>query len=705
MKTRLSLCAAAAFLAVPLASQPTPQPPVAEKRPQEVRTPFGAVRTDDYYWLRDDARKAPEVIGYLNAENKYADALLAASKPLKDRLYSEMVARAKPDDSSLPFEKNGYFYYQRFVAGGEYPVAARRKGNMTAREEILLDLPDMAKGHAYFAANAQTVSPDNKSLAFAEDVVGRMQYTLKVKDLESGKLLADQVANVQPSLQWANDNRTLFYIEKDPVTLLSKRVKAHVLGTPSSEDRLIYEEPDDSFYIYLDRTSDGKYLCIRSEAMFMAETRCAAADNPARFDVVVPRAEGVSYRVDHMGGRWIAWTNKDAPNFRIVAVRDGTAAPRWSAWDDIIATSDAAYIENFNIFQGFLAVEERVGGNKRIRLLTNGGEERIAKADEPAFTMALSVNENPDSPWVRYTYDSLVTPQRTYELNALTGERRLLKAEEVPGYDPSRYVTERTWATARDGAKIPVTLAYRKDLKRDGSAPIYQYAYGAYGVSSDPRYAPQIPSLLDRGVVYAIAHVRGGRELGENWYISGRLFNKMNSFTDYIDVTRHLVGSGYGAKGRVMALGGSGGGTLMGAVANMAPGDYRVIVAQVPYVDAVTTMLDPTIPLVTNEYGQWGNPAKKRDYDYMLTWSPYDNVRAQPYPAMFVGTGLWDSQVQYYEPAKWVARLRALKTDQNPLIFRINMEGGHGGKSGRFQRYADQAEYIAFGLSQLGIER
>ena len=685
------------------AAQELPAPPVAEKHPHQVRAPFGAVRDDEYYWLRDDTRKDPHVLAYLNAENRHTDAVMAPLQPLRDRLYREMVARTPPNQSSVPYLKNGYVYYSRFGTGADYPVLARRKGSMASPEEIVLDMPGLATGHAFFSATATEVSPSNRLLAFAEDTVGRRQYTLRVRDIVTGQFRGDDVSNIQPTLMWGDDNKTVFYVEKDPVTLLSKRVKAHVLGTPASQDRLVYDEPDDSMYIYLERTSDDRYLCIRSEGLLTSEQRCAPAGDPARFDVIVPREQGVVYKADHIDGRWIARTDKDAPNFRIATVSDARTRAGWADWTDLVPTSAAAFIENFKAFRNSVAIEERVDGNKRIRVLARNGRSIIPKADEAAYLMALSDDADFDQPWVRYTYESLITPQRTYEVNAVTGERRLLQAQTISGYDPSRYATRRVWATARDGTKVPVTLAFLRTVKQDGMAPLYQYAYGSYGVSADPRFSADVPSLLDRGVVYAIAHVRGGRDLGESWYEAGRLYRRTNTFTDFVDVTRFLVKSRYVARDRVIALGGSAGGTLMGVIANMAPQDYRVIIAQVPFVDAVTTMMDPTIPLVTNEYEIWGNPATKRDYDYILSWSPYDNVRAQNYPAMFIGTGLWDSQVQYYEPAKWTARLRALKTDKNPLVFRINMQGGHGGKSGRFGRFSDQAEYNAFALSQVGI--
>jgi oligopeptidase B len=516
-------------------------------------------------------------------------------------------------------------------------------------------------------------------------------------------MLADTVINVEPNLVWAGDSRTILYIEKDPVTLLSKRVKAHLLGTPASADRLLYEEPDDSFYLGLRRTTSDRFVCISGSSTVSDEARCASVDDPTRFAIVAPRSREFHYSADHLGGRWIIRTNWNAINYKLMAVPDTQMAAGRTAWRDLVPGSSSVFVEDFKPFDTFIAIEERKDGNKRIRLLTEAGRSIDVAADEPAFTMALNINEEHSTPWLRYTYGSLVTPTTTIEVNAETGARHVLKVVPVPGYDPSRYVTERVWAPARDGTKIPVSLVYAKGFKRDGTAALFQYAYGSYGLSTDPGFAPDRLGLLDRGMVYAIAHIRGGQEMGRRWYDDGHLFNKKNSFTDFIDVTRYLVAQHYAAPGRVAALGGSAGGLLMGAVANMAPADYRVIVAQVPFVDVVTTMLDASIPLTTNEYDEWGNPGRKPFYDYMLSYSPYDNVAARAYPAMYVSTGLWDSQVQYYEPTKWVARLRAMKTDTNPLLFRINMQAGHGGKSGRFERYRQQAEYEAFVLQQLEV--
>ncbi|CAN5346968.1 S9 family peptidase [soil metagenome] len=701
--SRLSLCLllATGWLAAGTSAS-AQTPPVAAKKPFQVISPNGA-RADAYYWLRDDTRKNPEMLAYLAAENAYADATLTASKPLQAKIFTETIGRIKQDDSTVPYRKHGYYYYNRFETGANYPIVVRRKGAMTGPEEVMLDEPKMAAGSSFFAVSGSAVSPDDARLAYAEDKVGRRQYVLKVRDLATGQDLADAVADIEPDLVWADDNKTVFYIEKDPTTLLSKRVKAHVLGTPASADRLVYAEKDDSFYLSLLRTTDDRYICIFERSTVSTEQRCAPAADPTSFALIAARERDHLYEADHLGGRWIIHTNRQAPNYRLMAVDDDSVSEGPAAWSDIVPTSADVFIEDFKPFDGFLAIEERSGGVKRLRILPSAGAARFVQSDEPAYAMSLATNKEPDTPWLRYTYDSLTTPTTTYEVNALTGERRVLKVQPAPGYDAANYVTERVWTTARDGTKVPVSMVYRKGFRKDGTAALFQTAYGSYGYSSDPAFNPMIPSLLDRGMVYAIAHIRGGQEMGRAWYDDGHLLHKKNSFTDFIDVTRDLVAKGYAAKGRVAALGGSAGGLLMGAVANMAPADYRVIIAQVPFVDVVTTMLDASIPLTTNEYDEWGNPAQKPYYDYMLSYAPYDNVRAQAYPALFVSTGLWDSQVQYYEPTKWVAKLRATKTDHNPLVFRVNMQAGHGGKSGRLERYRDNAEAMAFALAQLKV--
>lgn len=681
---------------------PALTPPDAEKHPHTVKAPFGATRSDDYYWLRDDKREDTKMLAYLNAENAYTDQVVAPLKPMEDTLYKEIVARIKQDDASVPSRDRGYWYYTRFETGKDYPIQARRKGSMEAPEEILLDINTMAEGKGYFNVGDADVSQDNHLLAWAEDDVGRRQYVIRFKDLRTGEVLPDRIENVSPNVVWADDNRTLFYVENDPDTLLTVRVKKHVLGTPASSDVLVYEEKDDSFYMGVGRTRDDRFLTIELHSTVSSETRYAPAADPQAFKVLAPRARDVEYDADHFNGRWVIRTNDaDAKNFKIVtAPSDATTRSQWKDW---VAHDDAVLIEGFELFDGFTAIAERSNGLERVRLLFPDGRQDYVKADEPAYSMGLAANSEHDTPWLRYAYTSLTTPTTTYELNTVTGERRQLKQQPVIGYDPSQYTTERVWVTARDGVKVPVSLVYRNGFKKDGTGALYQYAYGSYGMSMDPGFNQTVVSLLDRGVVYAIAHIRGGQEMGRAWYEDGKLLKKQNTFNDFIDVTRELVRQGYAAKDRVAASGGSAGGLLMGAVANQAPQDYRVMVAQVPFVDVVTTMLDASIPLTTNEYDEWGNPEQREYYDYMLKYSPYDNVSKQAYPALYVGTGLWDSQVQYWEPAKWVAKLRDDNTGHYPIVFRTNMEAGHGGKSGRFQRYHELAESYAFVLDQLGV--
>ena len=696
----MRLIALAAALAATTATAQEVKPPVAAKRPHIVRAPFGAERTDDYYWLRDDTRKNPEMLAHLAAENAYTDAVLAPVKPLADTLFKETVGRIKQDDASVPYRKNGYWYYTRFETGADYPIVARRKGSMDAPEQVLFDQPAMAKGHGFFQIGDWEVSPDGSKIAWVEDTVGRRQYVLRIKDIATGKVAADTVSNIETNLAWSGDGRSIFYVGKDATTLRSDKVVRHVLGQPASADRVVFAEKDESFYTGVGKTADDKFICAYVQSTVQTEQRCAPANAPDTFTLVAPRQRDVLYDADHVGTRWIMRTNADgAKNYKLVQKADGA-----TAWSDLAPASATDFIDAFKPFEGFVAVEERSGGNKRMRILKNDGSGAPVAADEPAYTMALSTNEEADTDWLRYTYTSLVTPTTTFEINAKTGERRTLKVQPVPGYDAAKYETARVWATARDGTRVPVSLLYAKGLKRDGTAPLFQYAYGSYGISSDPNFSVSYPSLADRGVVVAIAHIRGGQEMGRDWYDRGHLANKMNSFTDFIDVTRFLVREKYAAPGRVAAMGGSAGGLLMGGIANMAPQDYRVIVAQVPFVDVLTTMLDTSIPLTTNEFDEWGNPAEKKWYDVMAAYSPYDNLKAQAYPAMYVGTGLWDSQVQYYEPAKWVAKLRTVKTDRNPLVFRVNMEAGHGGKSGRFERYRQGAEAQAFMLGQFGVK-
>jgi oligopeptidase B len=680
-----------------------PAPPLAPQRPYEVPSPNGG-RIDEYYWLRDDARSDPEVIAYLQSENAYTAAMLAHVKPLEELLYGEIIARIKQDDSSVPYRRHGYWYHRRFAEGSEYPVYARRKGSLEAPEEVMLDGNEMAAGSEFFQVGSIEVAPGNRLIAFTEDRVGRRQYTLRFKDLATGELLPDVIGQVDAEVVWTADARSVLYVEKHPETLLPYRVRRHVLGTAASDDPLVHELDDPSLYLTVDHTKDEKYLLIFGGGHDATEARYARADDPELdFRLMLPKEDGHEYFPDHFEGRWIIRSNWQAPNFRLVEVPVGSEADR-GAWREIMAHREDASIEDFSVFRHFLAINERSDGLLKLRIRRwSGGEDSFIGSDEAACATELGTNPELDTDVVRYTYTSLTTPMSTYDYDVASARRQLLKREPVLGpFEPTDYVTEYRWATARDGARVPVSIVYRKGCPQDGSAPLLQYGYGAYGLSLDPVFSSARLSLLDRGFVYAIAHVRGGKEMGRRWYDQGKLQNKWNSFNDFIDVTRFLVQEGYADPARVFASGGSAGGLLMGAVANVAGADYRGIVTHVPFVDVVTTMLDEDLPLTTLEYVEWGDPRLERDYRYMLSYSPYDNVAPQDYPAMLVITGLWDSQVQYFEPAKWVARLRRLKTDRNPLLLRTNMEAGHGGKSGRFQRYREIAEEYVFLLELAG---
>ncbi len=683
-------------------SAATPPPRVAEK-PHELRAPHG-VRRDDYYWLRDDTRRDPQVLAYLQAENAYTAAMMAHLRPLEDRLYAEIVGRIKQDDASVPYRKHGYWYYTRFETGQEYAVHARKAGTLEAPEQVLLDGNAMAGDSDYFEIGGTAVASDNRRLAWAEDRVGRRQYSLRFKDLQTGELLPDRIENAEPEVAWAADSRTLLYVEKHPETLLGYRVRKHVLGTDPAQDALVYEQDDTGFYTSVSLTKDERYLLIVASGSDATEVHYAVASDPLlRFTLMLPKEPGHEYYPEHHAGRWIVRSNFQAPNFRVIEVPVGRERDR-SAWRDIVAHRDDAAVEDLDVFDGFMAVNERSGGLLRIRIRPwDGGAESLIDADEPAFTMRLDVNEELDTVVVRHTYTSLTTPLTTYDYDVRTGRRELLKREPVLGdFDPAQYATEHLWAAVRDGTRVPVSVVYRKGVRRDGTAPLLQHGYGSYGYSSDPTFSLARLSLLDRGFVFAIAHVRGGQEMGRGWYDAGKLLNKKNTFTDFVDVTRFLVRERYADPGRVFAVGRSAGGLLMGAVANDAPKDYRGIVSSVPFVDVVTTMLDESLPLTTNEFLEWGDPRERQYYEYMLSYSPYDNVAAQDYPAMLVTAGLWDSQVQYFEAAKWIARLRKLKTGDNPLLLRTNMDAGHGGRSGRFQHIREIAEEYAFLLDLAG---
>jgi oligopeptidase B len=684
---------------------PVPAPPVAALKPHDVVAEHGT-RNDPYYWLRDDSRTNPEVLDYLRAENAYYEAMSARYRGLTERIAAELIARLEEDETSVPYRYKDYVYRTRYEPGKQYPIYERRPA---AGEgfEVMVDGNREAEGHDYFDVGSWALSPRQDLIAFTVDTGGRYQYALRVRDLATGRDLPLEISGLRPGVVWAADNRTLYYVENDPVTLLSTRVKKHVLGADPKSDPVVYEEKDTTYYMGVGQTWDERHLYIWLESTVAAEVLTwPAADTSAPLRSLAPREDGVLYSADHTGDRWVIKTDWNAPDYRLMTVADAEIGDK-ARWRELLASAPGVFVESFAAFDDYLAVSERSEGLLRLRYAPwdRLSDWAYVRSDEPAYSQGFSVNAEPDTSVLRYVYSSLTTPTSVYEVDMRSGERSLLKQYAIPTYDPRRYATERLWAPARDGARIPVSIVYRKGFTRDGTAPLYQYAYGAYGSSTDPGFDSTVISLLDRGFVYAIAHVRGGQEMGRAWYDEGRLLRKMNTFTDFIDVTDHLVRERYAAPDKVFATGGSAGGLLVGAVANLAGEKYRGIVAHVPYVDAVTTMLDETIPLTSNEWDEWGNPERKEFYDYLLAYSPYDNVAAQPYPAMLVTTSLHDSQVQYYEPAKWVARLRATKTDRNPLLFKVDMAAGHGGKSGRYDSMRELAVEYSFILHQLGIDR
>ncbi len=684
--------------------------PIAAIRPRRLTSPFGD-RIDSYYWLRDDDREDPQILAYLAAENAYRRATMARTADLETRVYAEIVARLPRSDASVPYFKQGFWYYDRFDPDAEHPVFLRRRGSMDAPEETMLDANRLASGHDYFQIGAAEVSPDGRLLAYCEDTVGRRQYRLRIRDLSTGVTLPTVIEDVEADLAWAGDSRTLLYVAKDPATLLGVYVRKHRVGTDPRDDALVFEQTDRSFYTGVSQSKSERFLFIHMESTVASEWRYARADDPAlEFRVFLPHQRDHEYQIEHAGDGFLIRSNWNAPNFRILQAPAETPSDR-ATWRELVPHREGAFVHDFEPFARFVAVSLRTGALRRIEIvpLAPAGAEPgrtgpfLVDAEETAFTMDFGDNPAVDGDVLRYTYTSPTTPKTTYDLDVRRGTRTLLKRDEVVGdFDPARYQAELDFVAAADGARIPVTLVRRRDTPLDGTAPLLLYAYGAYGLCVDPTFSVSRLSLLDRGFVHAIAHVRGGQEMGRAWYDAGRTHHKRNSFTDFIDVTRALVARGVAAPDRVIAMGGSAGGLLVAAVANMAPALYRAIVAQVPFVDVVTTMLDESIPLTTNERDEWGDPTVREDYEYMRSYSPYDNVRAQAYPAMLVTTGLWDSQVQYFEPVKWVAKLRATKTDRNPLLLHVEMDAGHGGKPGRFEHFRDTAMEFAFVIDCAG---
>lgn len=682
--------------------------PVAEKKVKEL-TAHGDIRMDEYYWLNDYFKKGPDstkVVEYLTAENNYLDTIMSGTKKFQEDLFTEMKARIKEKDESVPSFSNGYYYYTRTDEGKQYYKYCRKKGSLDAPEEVLLDVDKMAEGHEYYSVSGFSISPDNKMLAYGVDVVSRRQYVIQVKNLETGEILKDEIKGTAGNPVWAADNKTIFYTLNNPATLLSEKIRKHKLGTDASADVTIYEEKDPTNYIGVYKTKSRDYIVIYSSATLSSEYRILEASNPdGAFRLFQARMKDVLYSIDHWNDRFLVRTNLDATNFRLMETPlDKTSMENWK---EIIAHRADVLLEDIEPFKDHWVITERKNGllQMRIREIASG-KEHYLDFGEPAYAAYVGSNPEFNSTTLRYNYTSLTTPNSVYDYDMNSKEKKLMKEQEVLGnFDKKNYVTERVYATARDGVKVPVSIVYRKGTKKDGNSPLLLYGYGSYGASMDAYFNSSRLSLLDRGFMFAIAHIRGGQEMGRQWYEDGKLMKKKNTFYDFIDCGEFLMKEKYTSKGHLYAMGGSAGGLLMGAIINMAPDLWNGVVAQVPFVDVVTTMSDPTIPLTTNEYDEWGNPADKDAYFYMKSYSPYDNIEKKNYPNLLVTTGLHDSQVQYFEPAKWVARLRAMKTDNNLLLMKTNMGAGHGGASGRFDYLKEVALEYAFLLALEGIQK
>jgi oligopeptidase B len=683
------------------AQDPEPRPPRAMTKPVQLEK-HGHVRIDPYFWLRE--RDNPQVIAYLEAENAHTEAVMAHAKPLQERLFEEIKGRIKQTDETVPYKLDDYFYYTRFEEGKEYPIHCRKRGSLDAPEEVMLDVNQMAEGHKFFNVGARQVSFGQDILAYSVDTVGRRIYTIRFKHLGTGEALPDEIPAVTGNMAWANDNRTLFYTQQDPTTLRPYRVYRHVLGTDPATDELVYEETDETFSVVALRTKSKGYVMIASYQTVSSEYRYLDANDPTgTFRVLQPRERHHEYDVDHFGDHFYIRTNSGgATNFRLMRTR--VTAPGKEHWEEVIPHRPDVLLEGMEIFRDHLVLAERSQGLAQLRVRPwSGADEHYLAFEEPAYAARIAENPELNTSLLRFAYTSLTTPNSVYDYDMNARTRVLKKRDEVlGGFDQANYETNRLHARAADGTEIPISIVSRKGTPRDGSSPLLLYGYGSYGISIDAAFNAPLVSLLDRGFTYAIAHVRGGQELGRRWYDDGKLFKKKNTFTDFIAVAEYLVRERYTAPDRLFGMGGSAGGLLIGAVANMRPELFKGLVAQVPFVDIVTTMLDESIPLTTSEYDEWGDPNKQEYFEYILSYSPYDNVAPKAYPHLLVTTGLHDSQVQYWEPAKWVARLRAAKTDRNRLLLKTNMAAGHGGASGRYQRYRDTAFIYAFLLDLAG---
>lgn len=689
---------------------------MAKKIPYNL-TEHGDTRVDNYYWMRlsDEQKNAAaesrdqqtkDVLDYLNAENDYTKKVLAHTEEFQKKLFEEMKGRIKEDDQSVPVKDNGYWYYTKFVAGKDYAINCRKKETMeNPSEEILIDGPAMAAGHDYWSLGGIDITDDNALMCFSEDVVSRRIYNASFKNLTTGEMLADKLEGLAGSPVWAADNKTVFYVKKDPTTLREFQIWRHALGTSQEKDVLVFQEDNEEFHCFVSRTKSKKYLVIGSHQTLSNEYRVLDASNPnGEFRVIQPRERDLEYSIDHYGDKFYITTNYQAKNFRLMECPENATTKE--NWTEVIAHREDVLLEGIEIFRDFLVVDERKNGLTQLRMIKwSDRSEHYMEFQDPAYAAGVGANPDFNTDILRYGYSSMTTPASTYDYNMITHERTLKKQQEVVGgHNPQDYQSERLYATAKDGTKVPVSLVYKKGTKLDGNAPLLLYAYGSYGATMDAGFSSTRLSLLNRGFVYAIAHIRGGQEMGRHWYEDGKLLKKKNTFTDFIDCADYLVAQKYTNKEKLFAMGGSAGGLLMGAVTNMRPDLWRGVVSAVPFVDVVTTMLDETIPLTTFEFDEWGNPKNKEYYDYMKSYSPYDNIEAKNYPNILVTSGYWDSQVQYWEPAKYVAKMREMKTDQNLLLFWCNMDAGHGGKSGRFEALKEVALEYVFMFDLLGIK-
>jgi len=670
--------------------------PIAEKIEKKLEI-HGDVRIDNYYWLND--KENPKVINYLTAENAYYDAKTAHTKQFQDELFLEMKARIKEDDESVPYKKNNYFYITRYKLGNQYPIYTRKKETLEAVEEILFDVNILAKDYKYYKLTGLSVSPNNKFVAFGIDTIGRRVYTLQFKNLETNQTFPEKIENTTGSAAWASDNKTVFYTQQNPKTLRSEKIFRHVLGTDPSLDEEVYCEKEEAFSTYVYRTKSDKYIIIGSQSTVSTEYRILKADNPSGdFKLFQPRERDLEYNIAHYNGFFYILTNKDkATNFKLM--KTSSKKTLKENWVDVIPHRADVLLEDISIFKEFLVIEERNNGLNKIRILRwDNSEDFYLPFEEEAYAAGVYYNPEFDTNVIRYGYNSLTTPSSVIDFNVVDKTKEVKKEQEVLGgkFDKNNYKSERLWATSKDGTKIAISLVYKKSTKISKNTPLLLYGYGSYGITIDAGFSSTRLSLLDRGFVFAIAHVRGSEYLGRNWYENGKLLKKINSFTDFIDCSKYLIENGYTSEKHLYASGGSAGGLLMGAIINMNPELYNGIISAVPFVDIVTTMLDDSIPLTTGEYDEWGNPNEKKYYEYMKSYSPYDNVKKQDYPNMLVTTGLHDSQVQYFEPAKWIAKLRDLKTDNNILLMHTNMEAGHGGASGRFDALKEIARDYSF---------